>query len=275
MQKSSLKNYLEPSFLVCALILAIAGASKSVVIQKMGIHQTKLPIPLKKPFGQMDEALLGPYKVVNRSEIKNKDVIESLGTDEYIQWIIEDTGAKESSSVKYCSLFVTYYTGDPDQVPHVPEECYVGGGHQIVSSESVKVKIAPPFPACPELPDEINIRYSVFSSSGSDVWQMSSEYPVLYFFKVNGEYVPGRTETRKVMGENFFGKYSYFSKMEWMFFGGGSGKTFYPTQREAAIAASEKLLSVFLPVMEREHWPDWEIINKNTEDGTQNTEIEK
>jgi len=260
--KIAIKTYLEPSFLVCSLILAVAGASKSVVIQKMGIQLTKLPIPLQKPFDQMDETLLDPYKVLNKSEIKNKDIIESLGTDEYIQWVIEDTGAKESSSVKYCSLFVTYYTGDPDQVPHVPEECYVGGGHQMISSDSVKVKINPPSPVCPELPEKISISYLVFGNSTSDAWQTSTKYPVLYFFKVNGTYASGRNETRKVMGSNFFGKYSYFSKVEWKFFGGGNGKLFYPTQKEAAIAASEKLLSVFLPVMERDHWPDWEIINK-------------
>jgi len=264
--KSAIKTYLDPSFLICVLILAVAGASKSVVIQKMGIQLTKLPISLKRPFGQMDEAQLAPYKVVSRSEIKNKDIIESLGTDEYIQWVVEDTQAKENSPTKYCSLFVTYYTGDPDQVPHVPEECYVGGGNQIVSSESVKVKIDTPSYLCPELPDEINIRYSVFSSSGSDAWQMSIEYPVLYFFKVNGDYASGRNETRKVMGSNFFGKYSYFSKVEWKFFGGRSGEMSYPPQKEGVVAASEKLLSVFLPVMEREHWPDWEIINENTEE---------
>jgi hypothetical protein len=263
--KGTIRTYMEPSFLICVLVLAIAGASKSVVIQKMGIQLTKLAIPLEKPFDQMDETLLLPYKVVNKSDIKNKDIIESLGTEEYIQWIIEDTQIQESSPVKYCSLFVTYYTGDPDQVPHVPEECYVGGGHQIVSSKSVKLKINPPVPACPEIPDEINIRYSVFSGDSSNAWQLSTEYPVLYFFKVNGDYASGRTETRRVMGENFFGKYSYFSKVEWKFFGNRSGSTFYPIKEETIVAASEKLLSVFLPVMEREHWPDWKSLSSRAE----------
>lgn len=257
--KSSIKTYLEPSFLICVLVLAVAGASKSIVIQKLGIQLTKLAIPLKKPFDQMDKASLVPYKVKKKLEINNRDVIESLGTEEYIQWIIEDTQAEESSPVKFCSLFVTYYTGNPDQVPHVPEECYVGGGNQIVSRESVKVKINYPLADCPELPDKMDVRYLVFSGSGSDVLSVSTEYPVLYFFKVNGEYVPGRTETRKVMGANFFGKYSYFSKVEWKFFGGGRVKMSYPTKKEAVIAASEKLLSVLLPVMEREHWPEWEL----------------
>lgn len=257
--KSSIKTYLEPSFLICVLVLAVAAAGKSIVIQKLDIHLTKLAIPLKKPLDQMDEALLAPYKVKNRLEIKNRDVIESLGTEEYIQWIIEDTQVEENSPVRYCSLFVTYYTGNPDQVPHVPEECYTGGGNQIVSGESVKVKIHYLPTDCPELPDKMNIRYLVFGGSGSDVWSASIEYPVLYFFKVNGEYVPGRNEARRVMGANFFGRYSYFSKVEWKFFGSGRGKMSYPTEKESVLAASEKLLSVLLPVMEREHWPVWEL----------------
>ena len=257
--KSSIKTYLEPSFLICVLVLAAAAAGKSMVIQKLGIQLTKLAIPLKKPFDQMDEALLAPYRVINKLEMKNKDVIESLGTEEYVQWVIEDTQVEKNSPVRFCSLFITYYTGDPDQVPHVPEECYVGGGNQIVSRESVKVKINCPPTDCPELPDKMDIRYLVFGGSGSDVWSASIKYPVLYFFKVNGKYVPSRTETRKVMGVNFFGKYSYFSKVEWKFFGGGSGEMSYPTKKEPVLAASEKLLSVLLPVMEREHWPEWEL----------------
>jgi len=257
--KSSIKTYLEPSFLICVLVLAVAAAGKSMVIQKLGIQLTKLAIPLKKPFDLMDEALLVPYRVINKLEIKNKDIIESLGTEEYVQWVIEDTQVEENSPVRYCSLFITYYTGDPDQVPHVPEECYVGGGNQIDSKESVKVKINYLPTDCPELPDKINIRYLVFGGSGSDVWSASTKYPVLYFFKVNGKYAPSRTETRKVLGANFFGKYSYFSKVEWKFFGGGSGKMSYPTKKKSVLAASEKLLSVLLPVMEREHWPEWEL----------------
>ena len=257
--KSSIKTYLKPAFLICVLVLAVASASKSIVIQKLGIQLTKLAIPLKKPFDQMDEALLAPYRVINKSEIRNRDVIESLGTEEYIQWIIEDTQVEENSPVRFCSVFITYYTGNPDQVPHVPEECYAGGGNQIVSRESVKANINYLPTDCPELPDKINIRYLVFSSSGSDVWSANIEYPVLYFFKVNGEYAPGRTETRKVMGANFFGKYSYFSKVEWKFFGSGRGKMSYPTKKESVFVASEKLLSVLLPVMEREHWPEWEL----------------
>ncbi|MHC4084712.1 MAG: hypothetical protein ACYSU3_07240, partial [Planctomycetota bacterium] len=51
-----------------------------------------------------------------------------------------------------------------------------------------------------------------------------------------------------------FSKYSYFSKVEWKFFNIRFNKLIYPGKEEA-IAASQKLLSVILPILEKEHWP--------------------
>ena len=264
--KSSIKPYTQPAFLICVAVLAIAGTGKTIVIEWSGAHLKKLPLPLKKPLDLLDESALVPYKVINRHMIHNKDVLEQLGTEEYIQWEVEDTEADKSSPVKYCLLFVTYYTGNPDQVPHVPEECYVGGGSQRVGSESVTLNVegleVSDISSESEISTEagikkkINAKYVVFISQSSNMWQTRSRYPVLYFFKANGAYAGSRTETRAIMGKNLFGKYSYFSKVEWKFHGGGPGGRIYPNEEET-IAASEKLLSVLLPVMERDHWPDW------------------
>jgi hypothetical protein len=264
--KSSIKPYTQPAFLICVVVLAIAATAKTIVIEWSGAHLKKLPLPLKKPLDLLDESALGPYKVINKHKIHNKDVLEQLGTEEYIQWELEDTEADKSSPVKYFLLFVTYYTGNPDQVPHVPEECYVGGGSQRLGSESVTLNVEG-FEASDINPEnetstkagvkkKIDAKYIVFIRQSSNIWQTKSRYPVLYFFKVNGADAGGRTEARAIMGKNLFGKYSYFSKVEWKFHGGGSGGRIYPNKEET-IVASEKLLSVLLPVMERDHWPDW------------------
>jgi hypothetical protein len=92
------------------------------------------------------------------------------------------------------------------------------------------------------------------------MWQMDSKYPVMYFFKANGEYAGNRTITRAIMSKNLFGKYSYFSKVEWKFFGYGYNGIVYPS-KEDIIQASEEFLSLLLPVMEKDHWPDWEKAN--------------
>ena len=88
----------------------------------------------------LDEKLLEPYKVLEKSKIDNKDVLESLGTEDYLQWILEDTTVDVLSPVRNCSVFITYYTGNPDQVPHVPEACYTGGGNEVKDKFSVMLR---------------------------------------------------------------------------------------------------------------------------------------
>jgi hypothetical protein len=177
---------------------------------------------------------------------------------------MEDTELNSSNPVKYCSLFITYYTGNPDQVPHVPEECYVGGGNQQLAREMVTLNINPPQnpeETTQESPQKtektISARYLVFIRKSSNMWKMDSKYAVMYFFKANGQYAGNRTSTRAIMSKNIFGKYSYLSKVELKFFGYGQGGIVYPNKEEM-IQASEKLLSVVLPIIEKNHWPDWE-----------------
>jgi len=265
--KGIIKPYTQPAFLICVAVLAIAGTSKEIVIEWSGAHLRKRALPLKKHLAMLDTSELAPYEVIKKHEIASKDVIEQLGTDEYIQVELLDTEADEFSRVRYCSLFITYYTGHLDQVPHVPEECYVGGGSQRVGTESVSVDVkglvrVPAVGSGDESANEsgvarrIDAKYVVFIGQGSNIWQTHSRYGVLYFFKTNGDYAGSRTEARAIMGKNLFGKYSYFSKVEWKFYGGGLGGTVFPDKAEA-ISASAKLLSVVLPIMETEYWPDW------------------
>jgi hypothetical protein len=262
--KDIVKQFMQPPFLICIAVLALAGAGKSASIRFLGVQLKKEPIPLKKPLDLMDESLLTPYKVIKKHHIDNKDVLENLGTEEYLQWEFENTECDRSSPVKYCSLFITYYTGNPDQVPHVPEECYVGGGNQQLASEMVTLNINSPVDTAKitqepaeDIERKINVRYLVFVRKSSNMWQMDSKYPVMYFFKANGQYASNRTITRAIMSKNLFGKYSYFSKVEWKFYGHSNSGIVYPTKKEM-VQASEKFLSVVLSVMEKEHWPDWE-----------------
>lgn len=269
--KNCIKPYTQPAFLICVAVLAIAGAGKEIVIEWSGAHLKKEALPLKKPLAMLDAGALVPYEVINKHKIANKDVLEQLGTDEYIQWELVDTEADKLSPVRYCSLFITYYTGNLDQVPHVPEECYVGGGSQRVAAESVSldvkglVEVSAKDPGSEPARESgvdkrIKARYVVFLGQGSNMWRTNSKYGVLYFFNTNGAYAGSRTEARAIMGKNLFGKYSYFSKVEWKFYGGGPAGKVFPDKAEA-IGASEKLLSVVLPVMERNHWPDWARVN--------------
>ena len=208
----------------------------------------KEPLPLKKSLDLLDEKALAPYKVVSKHKITNQEVIESLGTEDYIQWDLEDSEVAVDSPVRKCSLFITYYDL-PDRVPHVPEECYTGGGHQRLTSDSVTFEMNKE-----GIVQKIPARYLVFARTSSNYWAMDTKFPVLYLFNVNDTYANSREDARFALNKNIFSKYSYFSKVEWKFFNTSLGKPIYPSKEEA-ITASQKLLSVILPILEKEHWP--------------------
>jgi len=244
------KTYFQSAFLICAAVLAIAASGMSIAIKSFGIYLKKEPLPLKKPLERLDEKGLGPYEVVSKNIIEGEEIIKSLGTRDYIQWILEDTEAGEDSAVRKCALFITYYEL-PDIVPHVPEECYMGSGFQRLASDNVTFN-------CRSTIDNhqfsIPGRYLVFAATSFKHWQSDTKFPVFYFFSVNGVYANSRDNTRLILNKSIFSKYAYFSKVEWKFFNTKLAETVYPSAEEA-VAASQKLLSVILPILEKEHWP--------------------
>ncbi len=267
--KTGAKLYFEPAFLICAVVLAVSGAGKKAVIEITGAKLKKEPIDLQKSLMNIDENLLGPYKVVEKNVIENEDVLESLGTKEYIQWQLEDTEVDKADPTRYCSLFITYY-GVPDRIPHVPEECYVGSGSRQLSRDLLTLNIK--FPddstigqgveeAGRKVTKQLDVRHLVFVRSSANIWQTGSKFYRLYVFRVNNDYANSRTGVREILSRNLLGKYSYFSKVEWGFHGSRLNRIIHPEKKDYVVA-SEKLLSVFLPILETEHWPVWQEISR-------------
>ncbi len=252
---SAKATFLKPSFVVCAALLLAAAVSKEAVIRVFGVHMTKQPIPLQHSFDQLSEAALLPYVVRDKGKIQNRDVLESLGTEEYLQWIIEDPEAATGSPTRYCSLFITYYTGNPDMVPHVPDECYVGGGNIHLGSQMLTIEV-------PREPQPQNVSFQSAQFGRTDKNTMREEkFSVQYLFHANGKYCGSRTDTRLVLGSNWLSRYSYFCKVEWKFYGFDAFGLIHPDQ-EQTLEASAKMLAVLLPELERNHWPDWQAINE-------------
>ncbi len=257
---SKLKTiYLQPAFLICVAVLAVAGGGMSFAIKSFGVYLEKVPLPLKKPLELMDEDKLAPYRVVAKMKIENRDVLESLGTNDYIQWVVEDTQVPENSPVRKYTLFVTYYDL-PDRVPHVPEECYLGSGYQKLASDNVTLELKSSNYGDNTSNDievasdtrTIEGKYLVFGGSSSTRWWRASKLPVLYIFHVNGDYAKSREEARLVLNKNLFRKSSYFCKIEVVF-----NRCSTSPNKTEAVAAGQKLLGLVLPVLEREHLPDW------------------
>jgi len=242
--------YFEPAFLICAAVLAIAGGGMSFAKKRLSLFLEKEPLPPKKSLRLLDESSLWPYKVLSKEQIEYQEVVKVLGTGEYIQWVLEDPGAGAESSVRYCSLFVTYYDV-ADRVPHVPDECYMGAGYQrLGNSEEVVFKAKKK-----GAETTIRGRYVRFSSPDMGGIGGGNTFLVMYLFNVNGEYAGSRTDARIIMNRSLLSRYSYYSKVEWKFFNKRLGRVVYPT-KEQAILASRKLLGTILPVLEREHWPE-------------------
>lgn len=248
-----LKPYLQPAFLICVGVLAAAGLGMSVTIQTFEIYLQKEPLPIKKSLDKIDEAELAPYEIVEKIKIENEEIVKSLGTEEYIQWIFRDTEPIEDNPLTAGMLFITYYK-KPDRVPHVPEECYTGGGYQRVKTENIEFSINRG-----ENAKKIPGRYLVFGSQST--WTGMHTFPVLYLFRVNGVYAGSREQARLALNKNIFGKHSYFCKIEIVF----NQQSENPT-RQQAIQASEKLLNVVLPQLESEHWPDEEFVEDQKDD---------
>ena len=249
------ETYFQPAFLICAGVLALAGSGMPIAIRKLGVHLEKKALPLKKPLDLLDERAFAPYKVVAKQKIENEQVVKELGTQDYVEWILEDPNAAEESAVGKCSLFITYYEHPDPRVVHVPDECYMGVGYQRLAFDSVRLRVTEG-----DKEKKLGAKYIVFASTGSSHWQPDTRFPVLYLFNVNGSYAGSREEARIALNKNIFSKYSYFSKVEWKFFNSRFGRVIYPSKQEAVIA-SEKLLAVILPVLEREHWPDWPVVD--------------
>jgi hypothetical protein len=244
--RQKMTSYFQPAFVCCVGVLLLSGTGMSMMIQGLGGYLKKETLPLARSFETMDEAALHPYRIVSKIDITDKDVLKSLGTRDYVQWILEDTLADPAERTQRFMLFLTYYPL-PDRVPHVPEECYLGGGFQRLATDSLVWT-----PEQTDLTEAVTARYLVFGQGGSQVWHRGQQVPVVYLFKVNGQYASNRDEARIILNKNIFGKSSYFSKVE-LVFNQGTG----PLSQEQTVTASQQALKVLLPVLERDHWPAW------------------
>jgi hypothetical protein len=237
--------YLQPAFLICTAVLLLAGAGMSVVTNALGVYLTKVPLPLKKPLDALAGEKLAPYKVVMKFPIDNPEILKSLGTRDYIQWVLEDPDQPAASATRKVLLFITYYEL-PDRVPHVPEECYTGSGYQRLRSEAVTFHTRGAGGQ-----GDVPGRLLVFQAPAQELWQGVAQFPVLYLFRVNGEYAGNRDEARMALNKNIFSRYSYFSKIELAF-----NQANVTATKEDAVAAGERLLAVLLPLLEQNHWPE-------------------
>jgi hypothetical protein len=239
-----------PRFWVCLGVLVCAAVGLKAAAWKLGVVLRKEALPLKQPLQLFDARKLGPdYELDARTfkiEAMSEDMIETLGTRDYLQIYIADRRKPPDDPARVALLFVTYYTGKPDMVPHEPDMCWQAAGYDKVGAETVKLRV--PGIGAPD--DELPVRVvqfraaqqGQFSTGGGDV------ATVIYFFHANGHYALTRNDVRETMS-NPFQRTAYYMKVEVTFTSAGGSRA----AADAALPALGPLLAHVVPVLLNDH----------------------
>jgi hypothetical protein len=236
-------------YYVCLVVLVSSAAGLHLLATALGIHFVKERVPLKRPLTALDWSKLAPdYRQhLRQPEPINEEMLQKLGTEEYLQVRLLDTRRSPGDLTRVANVLITYYTGQPDLVPHVPEECYSAGGYdQLGDSEDASVQV----PGVGAPGDLIPVRVAQFQAREGE-----QRPTVLYFFHANGQYKSSRDGLRTMFAQNLWERYAYFAKIE-VFFTNDSDDPRAQRQagRAEAIEAVGPLLRKLMPVLLKDHF---------------------
>lgn len=186
------------------LVLVGAGGFLRYARATGKLYLVKEAAPLVRPLSDFDAARLEPFIVREKTQLPD-DIVEELGTRYYIQWSLADPTGSGDAWLRTASLFVTYYTGIQDQVPHVPEECYFQGASSQQGLDDLSVRLV-------SQDRDIPVRRLVFVPPHGGSLRMI----VYYTFIVNGDFYCDRLSVRRRM-MNESERYLYYSKIELLF----------------------------------------------------------
>jgi hypothetical protein len=242
-----------PPFVACVIVLVAATVCTGPVAKWMKIVLRKEPVPLRKRLAELDKTALGEYEF-KRANTIDQAVVDTLGTDLYIDWEFIDTSVTGTKNpLRRVHLFVTYYTGKPDLVPHTPDVCYRGAGYEIKDRDNRTLVLDEPGG------DTLRVPIRAVTFEKSDVYYRD-RFTVIYTFHCNGSFVNTRTDVRRRLA-NPFDKGAYYCKVELGF--GRQGSRHQKTiGREEAIRAAQKFLDRLLPVLLEDHLPDWDAVQQ-------------
>lgn len=195
------------------LLLAVAGVH--VVAPWLGVQFRKQAVPLKRSLQSFDAAALAPQYTRDPSSDQYQmtaDMVDTLGTTEFFQLTVNDTALPVGHPGRTARIFVTYYTGKPDMVPHVPDECYLAGGYEPIDTRTVEVPVS----GIGAEDNEIPVRVVTFRTSQEQqmIGGEPAVVPVMYFFHANGKYATTRDELRLALSMDLFQRYAYYAKIE-------------------------------------------------------------
>lgn len=236
-------------YYVVLAVLGVSALGLQSLAHVLDAYFQKEPLPLKRPLHTLSVAKLGPQYVLYPTQLPplTDELIENLGTKEYLNWRLVDTTVDRRASTRIARLFITYYTGQPDMVPHEPRECQQAAGWELVHDDLFHV--AMPGPDGEDVRIPVDALDFVPPEGGS-----GQTLTVLFFFYANGKYMTTRGEVR-LATSNLADRYAYYSKIEVSFINEGGTRS---ADHEAAKEAGARLLKKLMPILWADHYPDWE-----------------
>lgn len=250
-------------FYVCVGVLLLAAVSMQSAARYFEVTFRKQAAPLKRPLVALDTKKLTPDYRLNAVQPApiNEEVLVNVGTEEYLQWNLDDLSIDRGDPTRMAHLFITYYTGEPDAVPHNPEECYQAGGARLLNKARVTLEMPGPDGEQISIPISI-LEFAPSSRSSIAVRGSDDSLFVAYFFYANGKYVTSRTAVRTAVS-NLWDEYAYYCKIEMTF---SDAKTrVRPANREQTVVAVKRLLRKAMPILWEDHFQDWKALKEGAE----------
>jgi len=222
-----------------AFIVLGGGAAGMQAAKAMGwLQLIKKPLPIRKPLPDMDVQVFSPWQA---SGVRMRpESAEELGTTEYAMWNLRNPA--ESGATGSCTMFLSYYTGVQDQVPHVPEECMTVHGSAIENFTTMEdVDIAG---------QKASLRKLSFLPTPNEMQSgdVGRKY-VYYLIGVNGDLLASRDAVRIRMSD-FRDSHLYYSKVELAFRTDAAVVDEGPLDRAALDLMNKTVTELF-----KAHWP--------------------
>lgn len=223
---------------VLAFIVLGGGAAGLQIAKARGLLQLiKKPLPIRKPLPDMDVRVIAPWQA---SGIRMRpEFEEELGTKEYALWNLKNPTVSGDTSV--CTLFLSYYTGVQDQIPHVPEECMTVHGspmERFTTMEDVEIG-----------GQKASVRKLIFLPTPNEMQSGDAGRKYVYYLiGVNGELLASRDAVRIRMSD-FRDSHLYYSKVELAF------KTDEVADEGPLDRMAVDLLNKTVTELFKAHWP--------------------
>lgn len=215
------KKAFNPPFIAATIVLVVALVGLQSVVHAFQLFLMKQPIPLRQKLFMISPDL-GDYHKVYEQHL-TREIIEELGTEQYLSWNFQDTRLKQGEPGSEILLHVAYYTGTPDSTPHVPERCFVAAGAAPGKAEVQDLLLTP------SRVYHSGGRIIVTRDNGQEVLMPTLEIParifdfkptesaessvVLYFFSCNGKLLSSPKQVSSQILD-VRSRYAYWCKIE-------------------------------------------------------------